>query len=974
MRRIAAVSVAFACALALLVSGTSASAYEAPARSPFSDVLSSATFYTQMAWLAERKISTGYANPDGTTRFDPSAPVLREQMAAFLYRLEGEPAVANLPTTSPFVDVPTTHPFYRQMIWLQRSGITTGYPDGTFRPSQPVLREQMAAFLHRMEGQPSFVLPSTSPFLDVPTSHVFYRPMMWLSERGITTGYTDTLGRRSFRPSQPVLREQMAAFLYRLEGVGSVPSPVTGVTASPTASAITLGWTLPSDGKVAGVVVRRLSGDTAPTGPTAGQPVADLGAAAVTVVDGGLAARTTYSYAVFVRSQAGAYSTPVSVTSTTSAAPAVAFDATPAPSIAGIAQVGGTLTAETVEWSPSATFTYRWLADGVPITAVSGRTLAVTPELLGKQESVEITGTSADRVTTSRESARTAPVAPGTFATTPPTVDGLATSGSTLTVTVGAWTPAATLTSLQWLRDGTPVPGRTTSTYAVTDADVGTTIRVRATGSRPGYTDGIATSEPMTIRAVPALEDVSGTISADTVWGPGSAKVYRVTADVTVPAGVTLTLQAGTIVKLDPGRRLQVQGTLRVDGTATSRVVLTSIRDDATGGDTNGDGVATAPTAGDFGGVSATSNGAVLMSYAQVAYADTAISAAGVDGAAPTVTLTGTDISRSNLCVAATGPVAAVFSGSVRDCSTGVSADHAFDARGVDWGSPSGPFPYGTGVPVHGASVSILPWTGYVASPRPTASARQAPSTRTTCEDLVVVGVRGSGEAPESIDPSTPGVFEFEYSGFGAVNLAVAAKMAEQISVTRPDASVAYLAVQYLAVANPSFDPRVSFDDMLVSVFDGVDKLEQILETEGARCPSSQFVLLGSSQGALVIDLALSEMTQPEQQSRIAGVVMVANPARVGASETLWEGAGVPASSAVRDVTGGWSALSPRSGAPLPSWVAPRTISMCHVGDVFCAFAPGAVVGRHLDYSTEELHSLAVWQGTRVADRLTPPT
>ncbi|MEG9227734.1 S-layer homology domain-containing protein [Aeromicrobium sp. Sec7.5] len=974
MRRIAAVSVAFACALALLVPGTSASAYEAPSRSPFTDVATSATFYTQMAWLADRKISTGYANGDGTTRFDPSAPVLREQMAAFLYRLEGEPAVANLPTTSPFVDVPTTHPFYRQMIWLQRSGITTGYPDGTFRPSQPVLREQMAAFLHRMEGQPSVILPSTSPFLDVPTSHSFYRPMMWLSERGITTGYTDALGRRSFRPSQPVLREQMAAFLYRLEGVGSVPSPVTRLTASPTTSAITLGWTLPTDGKAAGVVVRRLAGATAPSTPTAGQSVADLGPAAVTVVDGGLDSLTTYSYAVFVRSQAGTYSPAASVTSTTSAAPAVAFDAAPGPTIAGVAKVGGTLTAETAAWSPSATFAYRWSADGTPITAASGRTLAVTPDLVGQQVSVAITGTSAGRITTSRESARTAPVAPGTFTTTPPVIEGLATSGSTLTATVGAWTPAATLTSLQWLRNGAPVPGRTTSTYAVTDADVGTTITVRATGSRLGYTDATATSAPVTIRAVPALANVAGTISTDAVWGPGSAKVYRVTADVTVPAGVTLTLQAGTVVKLDPGRRLQVEGTLRVDGTAASRVVLTSVRDDATGGDTNGDGAATAPAAGDFVGVSATSNGAVLMSYAQVAYADTSVSARGVAGAAPTVTLTETDISRSNLCVAAVGPVTGVFSGSVRDCSIGVSADHAFDARGVDWGSPSGPFPYGTGVPVQGASVSILPWTGFVAAPRPAVAPRQAPSTRTTCEDLVVVGVRGSGEAPASLDPSTPGVFEFEYSGFGSLNVAIAAKMAEQISVTRPDASIAYLAVQYLAVANPSFDPQVSFDDLVVSVFDGVDKLRQLLETEGARCPSSQFVLLGSSQGALVIDIALSEMTQPEQQSRIAGVVMVANPARVGASETLWESAGVPASSAVRDVTGGWSALSPGLGEPLPAWVASRTISMCHVGDVFCAFAPGAVVDRHVDYSTEELHSLAVWQGTRIATLLPPPS
>lgn len=45
---------------------------------------------------------------------------------------------------------------------------------------------------------------------------------------------------------------------------------------------------------------------------------------------------------------------------------------------------------------------------------------------------------------------------------------------------------------------------------------------------------------------------------------------------------------------------------------------------------------------------------------------------------------------------------------------------------------------------------------------------------------------------------------------------------------------------------------------------------------------------------------------------------------------------------------------------------------MCHLGDVFCAFAPGAGVYPHVTCTTEDLHSLAVWQGTRVAQALPP--
>jgi S-layer homology domain len=49
-----------------------------------------------------------------------------------------------------FSDVPESHPFHDEILWLAEKGISTGFNDGTYRPSDAVTRQAMAAFLQRM--------------------------------------------------------------------------------------------------------------------------------------------------------------------------------------------------------------------------------------------------------------------------------------------------------------------------------------------------------------------------------------------------------------------------------------------------------------------------------------------------------------------------------------------------------------------------------------------------------------------------------------------------------------------------------------------------------------------------------------------------------------------------------------------------------------------------------------------------------
>lgn len=112
---------------------------------------------------------------------------------------------------SPFRDVAADHPFLDAITWLAEQGITTGYADGTFRPSASVTRQAMAAYLYRMAGSPDWTAPVTSPFTDVATDSSFYAEITWLAAQGITAGYPDG----GFHPTANVSRQATSAFLFR---------------------------------------------------------------------------------------------------------------------------------------------------------------------------------------------------------------------------------------------------------------------------------------------------------------------------------------------------------------------------------------------------------------------------------------------------------------------------------------------------------------------------------------------------------------------------------------------------------------------------------------------------------------------------------------------------------------------------------------------------------------------------------------
>jgi RHS repeat-associated protein len=95
-----------------------------------------------------------------------------------------------------------------------------------------------------------------------------------------------------------------------------------------------------------------------------------------------------------------------------------------------------------------------------------------------------------------------------------------------------------------------------------------------------------------------------GTLSGNQTWGTNS--VNAVDQNVIIPSGVTLTLEPGAIVKFAEGTGIIIEpgGVLDASGATTNEpIILTSIKDDSAGGDSNEDGDNSVPQAGDWTGV-----------------------------------------------------------------------------------------------------------------------------------------------------------------------------------------------------------------------------------------------------------------------------------------------------------------------------------------------------------------------------------
>ena len=225
--------------------------------------------------------------------------------------------------------------------------------------------------------------------------------------------------------------------------------------------------------------------------------------------------------------------------------------ATGAPTIAGTAQVGETLTADTSgivdgDGLTNVAYSYQWLADDADIAGATDSSYTPTDGDEGAIIKLRVSFTDDAGNEETLTSAATEPVGfavqqqiVNTPATGQPTISGMAQVGETLTADTSGISDVDGLSSVsysyQWLADDAAITGATATTYTLTDSEQGKTVKVRVS-----FTDDAGNDESLTSAA-------TGTVEARPNSPATGAPVIVGTAQV----GETLTADTSGIADAD---------------------------------------------------------------------------------------------------------------------------------------------------------------------------------------------------------------------------------------------------------------------------------------------------------------------------------------------------------------------------------------------------------------------------------------
>ena len=181
----------------------------APVPLPFEDVSPGAWYEEAVRYAYFHNIMEGTS----ATTFVPNKSLTRAEAVQVLYNLEGQPTVSGSAT---FPDL--VYEWYKPAIaWAEQTGVVDGYEDGTFRPDEPVTRQEFAQMLYNYAAYKGYDLSAKgdlTQFPDGDSVQAWALPAMtWANGNGLINGHDDG----TLEPGGTTTRAQAASILMRFD-------------------------------------------------------------------------------------------------------------------------------------------------------------------------------------------------------------------------------------------------------------------------------------------------------------------------------------------------------------------------------------------------------------------------------------------------------------------------------------------------------------------------------------------------------------------------------------------------------------------------------------------------------------------------------------------------------------------------------------------------------------------------------------
>ena len=181
--------------------------HAAEAALPFSDVNDDDWFFDVVRYVYEQGLMTGTSDRE----FSPNLTTTRGMIVSILNRLEDGPTAE----AAGFTDVADGDWYAEAVNWAAREGIVAGYEDNTFRPNDPITREQLAAMLMNYaawKGEDVSARADLSGYNDAASvSSWAAETVQWAVADGLISGMPGNL----LEPQGSATRAQVAAILQR---------------------------------------------------------------------------------------------------------------------------------------------------------------------------------------------------------------------------------------------------------------------------------------------------------------------------------------------------------------------------------------------------------------------------------------------------------------------------------------------------------------------------------------------------------------------------------------------------------------------------------------------------------------------------------------------------------------------------------------------------------------------------------------